>query len=215
MALVPLENGKHFLREMHLPMQSFRIGGNNIQILQNYSSTGVAGCVWRSSVVLSEFFCGYPLLIRNRKVLELGAGTGLLGIICHKIGADVVSTDHANVILNAEKNFELNQINSKVHCKALNWGSDLKIFFEANKLQPPDVIIGADIIYIKETFHLLMKTLLDLKDTNPNARVYLACQIRYEKDNLFLHRIKEHFFMETVSHKYDDSIRIICLFSKA
>ena len=214
MALVPYKSGGHIFQEMHQPRQTYQIGENSIDILQSYSTSGVAGCVWRASVVLSKFLTQNCALVRGKTVLELGAGTGLLGIACHKLGARIVSTDHEDFLASSEQNFLLNDIDPKMHCKALNWGCDIEQFLNDYDLTPPDVILGADIIYVEKTFDLLMKTLLELSNTNSNCKIYLACQLRYEKDNEFIENCKQLFHVEVVPHKFDDSIQIFCLSQK-
>ena len=214
MALVPYENGGHIFQAMHQPRQTFEIGENSIDILQSYSTSGVAGCVWRSSVVLSKFIAQHPTLVCGKSVIELGAGTGLLGISCHKLGARIVSTDHEDFLTSLEQNFDLNHIDSKMYCKALNWGADIKNFLSDNDLTPPDIVLGADIIYVKETFDLLMKTLIDFSAINIDCKIYLACQIRYEKDKKFIENSKVHFIVKEVPQGFDDNIHVYCLSSK-
>lgn len=49
--------------------------------------------------------------LKNRRILELGAGTGLLSIYCYKKGATVVATDiHTKALRNLEENIELNKV---------------------------------------------------------------------------------------------------------
>ena len=211
MALVPLDVGAHIFQELHQPRQTFHIGQSSIDILQSYSISGVAGCVWRSSVVLSKYFANNPSLVHDKTVIELGSGTGLLGIVCHKLGAKIISTDHKDYLSSSESNFLLNGIDPQVHCKALNWGSSIQLFLSENNLPKPEVIIGADIVYVQDTFDLLKKTLLDFSVTNRSCKIYLACQIRYDKDEQFIEDSKEHFFVEEISHSFDNNIRIICL----
>ena len=38
------------------------------------------------AVVLAEYLSANPLLVRNKAVLELGAGTGLAGIVAARLG---------------------------------------------------------------------------------------------------------------------------------
>ena len=73
---------------------------------------------------------------------------------------------------------------------------------------PADIILGADIIYIEETFPLLLKTLelFALASTE----VLLSCRIRYNKDSHFLEMLKEKF---DVTEKLYDTDRGIYVFS--
>jgi predicted nicotinamide N-methyase len=161
--------------------------------------------------VLSKFLAQNSALVCGKMVIELGAGTGLLGISCHKLGAKIVSTDHENFLTNLEKNFLLNHIDPKKHCKALNWGSDIQKFLDDHELSPPHVVLGADIVYVEETFELLMKTLLDISKTKKSTKIFLACQIRYGKDEKFIEDSKEHFRVDIIPQSLDDNIKIFCL----
>lgn len=55
------------------------------------------------------------LKLKNKTVLDMGCGTGVLGIHCIKAGADQVTFSDVNekAILNTEKNLEINNIRSK------------------------------------------------------------------------------------------------------
>ncbi|CAI5493512.1 unnamed protein product [Closterium sp. Naga37s-1] len=48
---------------------------------------------WPSAVVLAEYLWQHRGVIQGRSVIELGAGTGLCGILCAKLGAQVTLTD--------------------------------------------------------------------------------------------------------------------------
>ncbi|GJP51665.1 hypothetical protein CLOM_g10816 [Closterium sp. NIES-68] len=48
---------------------------------------------WPSAVVLGEYLWQQQGLIQGRSVIELGAGTGLCGLLCAKLGARVTLTD--------------------------------------------------------------------------------------------------------------------------
>eukprot|EP00551_Chaetoceros_affinis_P012810 CAMPEP_0203670882 /NCGR_PEP_ID=MMETSP0090-20130426/6846_1 /ASSEMBLY_ACC=CAM_ASM_001088 /TAXON_ID=426623 /ORGANISM="Chaetoceros affinis, Strain CCMP159" /LENGTH=368 /DNA_ID=CAMNT_0050535855 /DNA_START=58 /DNA_END=1160 /DNA_ORIENTATION=+ len=72
--------------------------------LRGYSeinnSTGLS--MWLGAEVLSNFLldCRNAQMIRGKKVLELGSGLGLCGIICHYLGADrVLLTDGDSDVL--------------------------------------------------------------------------------------------------------------------
>ena len=71
-----------------------------------------------------------------------------------------------------------------------------------------DVILGADIIYIEETFPDLLKTFLHF--TNQDTLVLLSCKIRYKRDSTFLMMMEDHF---TIKKVHFDSSRDINVFS--
>lgn len=87
---------------------------------------------WEASLLLGAFFCstsgqGY---VKGKSLLELGAGTGLLAILCAKhLGAkSVLATDGArNVLEDLKTNIELNDLESSplLKVKSLKWGHSL------------------------------------------------------------------------------------------
>eukprot|EP00584_Thalassiosira_punctigera_P020710 CAMPEP_0172566572 /NCGR_PEP_ID=MMETSP1067-20121228/112352_1 /TAXON_ID=265564 ORGANISM="Thalassiosira punctigera, Strain Tpunct2005C2" /NCGR_SAMPLE_ID=MMETSP1067 /ASSEMBLY_ACC=CAM_ASM_000444 /LENGTH=127 /DNA_ID=CAMNT_0013357721 /DNA_START=19 /DNA_END=398 /DNA_ORIENTATION=- len=46
-------------------------------------STGMA--IWKGSEILCQYMINHPDLIRNKRVLELGAGVGLCGVVSAKV----------------------------------------------------------------------------------------------------------------------------------
>lgn len=94
-------------------------------------------------------------LIRGKNVLELGAGTGFVSILCAKhLGAKhVTSTDGDEGVVEALKeNLFLNGLDdeSKVNASVLRWGRGLKGTWveDENESWPYDVVLGADIVSI-------------------------------------------------------------------
>lgn len=67
--------------------------------LQQYGSGGVGCVVWDAAIVLSKYletpgFSGDGAhALSRRSVLELGSGTGAVGLMAATLGADVIVTD--------------------------------------------------------------------------------------------------------------------------
>jgi len=98
-----------------------------------------------SEWILQQSFSG-------KKVLELGAGTGLTGIVASKCRADVLCTDGSeSVISKIRSNFALNEVGGKA--EILWWGEENAILRETW-----DYILGADITYDDEICSSLAKT---------------------------------------------------------
>lgn len=57
----------------------------------------------------------------GKHVLELGAGTGLLGIALSLIGADVVITDQGSLVPLMEENVSLNPQCRRIRVCELTW----------------------------------------------------------------------------------------------
>ena len=87
----------------------------------------------------------------------------------------------------AETNLKANQHNlldRHVTVAQFEWGSDPSHF------KPPfDVILAADVIYIEETFPLLLQSLVDLSDRE--TVILISCKRRYERDDHFFDLLRE------------------------
>jgi predicted nicotinamide N-methyase len=99
---------------------------------------GVA--LWPASIALAHDIAGRDGAFHKTKVLELGAGTGLPGLVAESRGAQVVQTDRQEVALamcrrNAERNGATN-----VAVRYGNWTA----WTDAERY---DWIIGSDILY--------------------------------------------------------------------
>jgi predicted nicotinamide N-methyase len=106
---------------------------------------------WEASFVLAEWILAQGDM-EGKRVLELGAGTGLVGIIAAKLGAKVTMTDGSEAVIerlphNAGCNNEV------VEAKVLWWGEDDELLN-----RDCDFIIGADITYDDEVCVSLAET---------------------------------------------------------
>ena len=121
----------------------------------------------------------------------------------------MVLTDRAIALDTLKRNVKRNCIDSDsassktVDVEELEWGSEL-----GDKFTDIQVILGADIVYIEETFHLLLKTLLEITTRNKDCVVLLSSKIRYERDERFYEMMRQHFNVEQVFYDVPRDIRI-------
>lgn len=92
-------------------------------------------------------------LVRNKNVLELGAGTGFLTILCAKqLGAKhVTATDgDGGVIETLKENLFINGVadDERVNASVLRWGQGLKGTWVDDECEtfPYHIVVGADIV---------------------------------------------------------------------
>ncbi|XP_074168226.1 protein N-lysine methyltransferase METTL21A isoform X3 [Rhinolophus sinicus] len=82
MALVPYdETAVVGLQRFHKPLATFNFANHTIQIQQDWKQLGVAAVVWDAAVVLCTYLEMGAVELRGRSAVELGAGTGLVGIV--------------------------------------------------------------------------------------------------------------------------------------
>ncbi|CAN0298846.1 unnamed protein product, partial [Ascophyllum nodosum] len=127
--------------------------------------------IWKTTESLSSYLVASKVADR-RRVLELGAGMGVCGLIAHKTGASsVVLTDgdittlryiRQNIEANAPVAGEGKTSESKVeadeqregefrpvHARALIWGdkAEVRQLMEVLEMGQFDLVIGSDVIY--------------------------------------------------------------------
>jgi predicted nicotinamide N-methyase len=118
-------------------------------LLVSGGTTGLR--TWEGSLLLSEWIIQQQDMA-GKRVLELGAGTGLAAIIAAKRGANVVGTDGSEtVILQLQSNFTLNNVD--VDTETLWFGDHRPILNEYW-----DYVVGADITYDDEIAETLAVT---------------------------------------------------------
>ncbi|XP_045708782.1 protein N-lysine methyltransferase METTL21A isoform X4 [Phyllostomus hastatus] len=87
MALVPYEETSGVgLQKFHKPLATFSFANHTIKIRQDWRQLGVAAVVWDAAVVLSTYLETGAVELRGRSAVELGAGTGLVGIVAALLG---------------------------------------------------------------------------------------------------------------------------------
>ncbi|CAM4643727.1 unnamed protein product [Leuciscus chuanchicus] len=140
---------------------------NDGSILRMYQcSKGDVGCVvWDAAIVLSKYleteqFCSIQSGVStwfSKSIIELGAGTGLVGLVASTLGANVTVTDLEELLpllkLNIEKNQQLICTGS-ITAKVLKWGGSVEDF-----LPYPHYILMADCIYYEQSVEPLVETL--------------------------------------------------------
>ncbi|KAM5152876.1 protein N-lysine methyltransferase METTL21A isoform 1-T2 [Mantella aurantiaca] len=188
------------LKRFHNSSATYNFVNHTIQIRQNWKELGVAAVVWDAAIVLCMYLEAGSINLEGRSVIELGAGTGLVGIVAALLGAEVTVTDREVALEFLKANVHDNlpsDLLHKVSVKPLTWGKGLKNF------PPFDVIVGADIIYLEETFQDLLNTILHL--STENTVILLSCKLRYQRDHQFLDMMRQHFSVVQVIYdqKFD------------
>jgi methyltransferase-like protein 23 len=94
--------------------------------------------LWPASIALAHEIASRPFT--GKRVLELGAGTGLPGIVAASLGAEVVQTDRQSLVLHVcRMNAERNHVSGIEH-RAADWTA-----WEDGAAY--DCILGSDVLY--------------------------------------------------------------------
>jgi predicted nicotinamide N-methyase len=107
--------------------------------------------LWPAAIALAHEIASRPM--SGLRVLELGAGTGLPGIVAASLGARVVQTDRQELALFVcKKNAERNGVTTIEHR-----GADWTAWDDGERY---DLILGSDVLYA-ESMHSHLRRIFD------------------------------------------------------
>ncbi|KAG8624412.1 hypothetical protein KVT40_007479 [Elsinoe batatas] len=165
---------------------------SDIAILESrsvISGSGTTGLrTWEAALHLGSYLLtskDSAFSIRGKHILELGAGTGLLSILCGKTlqASKVLSTDGSEEVVDSLKtNIQANTVESVVTAGVLRWGWHLKDTLLA-MLDPDDhidTVLGADVTYDQSIIPALVSTIRHIFEIWPQVDVIISATIRNE-----------------------------------
>ena len=141
-----------------LPLHEYRLraGGREWSVLHTLALLSVADeerylnelrermpygvVLWPSAIALAHELLARPDELRGRRVLELGAGTGLPGIVAASLGARVVQTDKQELALAVCRGNGARNGLAGIEYRVADWTA----WTDETRY---DWIIGADVVY--------------------------------------------------------------------
>ncbi|KAL4589361.1 hypothetical protein LXL04_002267 [Taraxacum kok-saghyz] len=135
------------------------------------------------------------------RILELGSGTGIVGIAASAIlGADVTVTDLPHVLANLKFNADANSKllaprGGEVQVAALSWGENEEMEAIGRDY---DLIIGSDVVYHDNLYDPLLQTLKFLLLEGENKVFLMGHLRRWKKESGFFKKAKKYFQVELV-----------------
>ncbi|CAF0766654.1 unnamed protein product [Didymodactylos carnosus] len=174
--------------------------------LLSQGNTGLS--IWPSAIYLANYLMKNGYLLRNKQILELGSGVGILGLSLLKYIIDIrtfVFSDYSDHVLNLlRQNLSINfpqldccannewtirseNDHTKVQIEELDWNQYDKLTTDLY-----DLIIASDVIYDPSIIESLIKTLKKLLINNSSCIVFMANVIRNESTYaLFRQKLEE------------------------
>ena len=173
--------------------------------------------VWDAALVLSYYLEKHQLSLElfndtnPPHVVDVGAGTGAVGLVAASLGANVTLTDLPRTLPLLEEGVKANNgllyntssTNGKRFIRALplNWGNISEVHELCKKKEingttvggPPDLIVISDCVYFEDSLAPLICTLRELaKLSKENVQILLSYEVRdYSAKKK---KIKEDFF---------------------
>ena len=166
---------------------------------------------WTSSLLLSRRLADVRQLVpvHFNQVLELGAGTGLVGVSAACIWqTHVLLTDLPGIVPNLQKNLELNREvirahNGSIEARALDWADQTDT--PSNEEDKFMVILAADPIYSADHPKMLINTVRRWIHWTTQARfiVELPLRDRYDEERQRLREVLQEMEFELIGEGTD------------
>ncbi|KAK4783800.1 hypothetical protein SAY86_018168 [Trapa natans] len=173
----------------------------------NIDNTGLV-CLWPSEEVLSYYCLSNAEIFRSKRVIELGSGYGLAGLVIAAAteASEIVITDgNPQVVDYIQHNIQVNSGafgSTKVNSMLLHWkemqGSCTPDTF--------DIIIASDCTFFKE-FHadLAWTVKLLLKEAGPSEALFFSPK-RGDSLDKFLEEASKHDLKCSIVENYDATV---------
>ena len=202
-----------------------------VRIHQSLKQLGIGAVVWDCALnlcrimhSLPEFHRGNyhpnlgPHRMRSMRVLDLGSGTGIVGLVASILGVgEVILSDIPEIVPLIETNLQQNNAvltllqrhgTGRVRSLSLPWGQLLSSASSARGCErglttTVDLVFASDCLYDSTFFDDLLETLLRV--THQGSIVYFGYQVRHpaREHDFFNRLINSGSFSSSSVHLYD------------
>ncbi len=111
--------------------------------------------LWPSAIGLSSHLCKMRNAIHGKKIIELGCGLGLPGIVAAKLGGDILMTDYLDEAIAFAKINWTKNLSAEFQGERIDWR-------EVDKAIKYDIILASDVAYESRSFNPLISSLKSL-----------------------------------------------------
>ncbi|NXA91547.1 MET23 protein, partial [Melanocharis versteri] len=133
--------------------------------------------VWPCAVVLAQYLWAHRRSLPGKRVLEIGAGVSLPGVVAARCGAQVILSDSEELprcLQSCRSSCLMNRL-PHVPVLGLTWG---RVSPELLSLAPVDIILGSDVFFDPKDFEDILTTIYFLLEKNPHAQFWTTYQVR-------------------------------------
>lgn len=191
-----------------------RDGSSTLSLEVAYRADGddaTASSVWDSSVVLSRFLLAHREMFEGiGRVIELGAGCGLVGLCCCRIAKNVpvLLTDLPASLPRLRRNAARNH--AVVEVEALHWGDGLLLSPRGGEKQAV-MVVAADCLlpYRDDLMGALAATIAKLVSNAPTSFALVAYEERCDVGAFFRACESHHLNTKVVLSIDRDTLKIV------
>ncbi|KAJ2414318.1 Protein-lysine N-methyltransferase efm6 [Coemansia sp. IMI 209128] len=197
-----------FSRFIAYELELSRADAPLVRLLQDASGAtgcGVGSTVWDTGLVLAKYLDHQTSLgnlnLSGKTVLELGSGTGIVGIALGRLHpqCQVILTDKKELIPLLSRNIELNSAMSNTRAQCLDWTLPTALDVV------PDLIVVSDGIWDKDLHQPLAETLARLAGSE--TRVLLAYETRkFDEEAEFIAKWSQTFRFRDIKPSEQDPV---------
>lgn len=148
--------------------------GSTTVVESSHFVDGIGGVIWDGSILLCYLLETIDVkILQSLRILEVGAGAGLCGILAAKIGAEVILTDRATdlVEINVESARRSSPNPLKISIIQLDWSAQNSYEHDFSDL---DLILGAEVACLLQQQDYLLSLLDSLCLSSSRAVILLT-----------------------------------------
>ncbi|XP_060047817.1 protein-lysine methyltransferase METTL21C isoform X2 [Erinaceus europaeus] len=188
--------------------ENYLFAGKNIVLQESIENYGAV--VWPAAIALCQYLEEHreELKLQDAKILELGAGPGLVSIVASILGAQVTATDQPDVLGNLQYNLLKNTLQRTAHLpdvRELVWGEGLERNFPRSACCY-DYVLASDIVYHHYCLASLLSTMVHL--CQPGTVLLWANKFRFSTDYEFLDQFKQVFDTTLLAEFPESSVKL-------